>query len=378
MSALDDLIAFDVLRKGDLKKADPCFMPGETELFPTLVFEDDFRNGTQGWTQLMGDFPSGILTLDSDITANGSGYSLGLATGDYANTSNPFGSCMAIKRMGRSSKFKYVYLKMLFAYGSSQNPPSTAERSPRCIEFGVDQCDDAGARNYFKIRWHNWQYIPTLVTGTCQSGSTSTTIKLATGASTTNDLYKGQWAIITGGAGVLNEKRQITGYVGSTRVATVSSAWTTTPDATTTYTITEGTDGEIVASRVTRFEMYDSQLGVYIPVRGLSNALATHNLGWNENKRNLHAFEMLVDLENIRYLGMRIDGVGYGRMAATPNDLMTSYKPAPSTLVPFGNGLNGTMELRNRTETNTAAAHGNLAYAKMIGLSSLASTSFGQ
>ncbi len=80
--------------------------------------------------------------------------------------------------------------------------------------------------------------IETPVTGTAQSGSTSTTIKLAAGASSVDDFYNDSSITLTGGTGSTDRPvRRITDYVGSTRVATVDSAWPVTPDATTTYSI---------------------------------------------------------------------------------------------------------------------------------------------
>ena len=74
------------------------------------------------------------------------------------------------------------------------------------------------------------------VTGTAQAGSTSTTIKLVAGSSATTDYYKGLYIETTGGTGS-GQTRQIIAYNGTTLVATIDQAWTTTPDATTTYTI---------------------------------------------------------------------------------------------------------------------------------------------
>ena len=74
------------------------------------------------------------------------------------------------------------------------------------------------------------------VNGTAQTGSTSTTIKLATGASATDDAYNGMYVTITSGTGN-GQERLITDYVGSTRVATVDTAWTTTPDNTSVYAL---------------------------------------------------------------------------------------------------------------------------------------------
>ena len=72
-------------------------------------------------------------------------------------------------------------------------------------------------------------------TGTAQAGSAST-ITLRSGASAANDTYNGQVIFITGGTGV-GQSRAISDYVGSTKVATVITNWTTNPDATSTYDI---------------------------------------------------------------------------------------------------------------------------------------------
>jgi hypothetical protein len=73
------------------------------------------------------------------------------------------------------------------------------------------------------------------VTGTAQAGA-SGTITLASGASASNNFYRGCVIITTGGTGS-GQTRQIRSYVGSTKVATVTPAWTVTPDATTTYAV---------------------------------------------------------------------------------------------------------------------------------------------
>ena len=73
-------------------------------------------------------------------------------------------------------------------------------------------------------------------TGTAQSGSTTSTIKLASGESSVDDFYNGMLVRITSGTGS-GQVRRITDYVGSTRVATVDSNWTTTPDNTSVYRV---------------------------------------------------------------------------------------------------------------------------------------------
>jgi len=62
----------------------------------------------------------------------------------------------------------------------------------------------------------------------CQSGSTSTTAVLDTSASATDDIYNGNVLRITSGTGA-GQSRLITDYVGSSKTATVTPAWITTP-----------------------------------------------------------------------------------------------------------------------------------------------------
>lgn len=74
----------------------------------------------------------------------------------------------------------------------------------------------------------------TIRSGTAQSGSGATTIKLDTGASATSNIYNGCIVALTGGVGV-GQTAVIVSYNGGTKVATVNKTWATTPDATTTF-----------------------------------------------------------------------------------------------------------------------------------------------
>lgn len=71
---------------------------------------------------------------------------------------------------------------------------------------------------------------------TAQTGSTSSTIKLDAGASSTNDFYDNDLVVIVGGTGI-GQARAITAYVGATKVATISPNWVTTPDNTSVFVI---------------------------------------------------------------------------------------------------------------------------------------------
>ncbi len=72
--------------------------------------------------------------------------------------------------------------------------------------------------------------------GSTQAGSTSTTIKLATGASAVDSYYNGFYIAVDHGSGNI-EARLVTSYVGSTRVATISGTWGTTPGTSETYVV---------------------------------------------------------------------------------------------------------------------------------------------
>jgi len=73
--------------------------------------------------------------------------------------------------------------------------------------------------------------------GTAQAGA-STTITLVGTASAVDDTYNGQTIEIIAGTGA-GQSKTISDYVGSTKVATVST-WTTTPDNTSVYKISGG------------------------------------------------------------------------------------------------------------------------------------------
>ena len=75
--------------------------------------------------------------------------------------------------------------------------------------------------------------------GSAQAGS-STTITLKSTASATDDIYNGMYVTITSGTGT-GQIRIIEDYVGSTKVATVTPAWTTAPNNTSNYEITTWT-----------------------------------------------------------------------------------------------------------------------------------------
>ncbi len=73
-------------------------------------------------------------------------------------------------------------------------------------------------------------------TGTAQAGGTDTITLKSSSSFTVDDQPNGMYIELTSGTGS-GQKRHIEDYVGSTKVATVNTAWTTQPDATTHYAI---------------------------------------------------------------------------------------------------------------------------------------------
>jgi hypothetical protein len=99
------------------------------------------------------------------------------------------------------------------------------------------------------------------LTGTATAGAAST-ITLAVGSSAVNSYYKGLIIRTTGGTGS-GQSRYITGYVGSTRVATVDTAWSVQPDATTTYEIKYEFLGYALPTLSTALPVWSISLRIY-------------------------------------------------------------------------------------------------------------------
>jgi hypothetical protein len=108
-------------------------------------------------------------------------------------------------------------------------------------------------------------------TGTAQAGSTSSTIKLDASASATNNLYQNDLVTITGGVG-LGQTRTIVSYAGSTKIATVDRAWTTTPDNTSTFAIYASTTPSLYSDQGV------AQAGAATTITLASTASATNSI----------------------------------------------------------------------------------------------------
>lgn len=93
-----------------------------------------------------------------------------------------------------------------------------------------------------------------------QSGSTSTTIKLA--ASAPSEDLTGLSVLIGVGTGAGQRKRMITAYDTSTKVATINPAWGVTPDATSYYLITDF--GDVWRAEAASYASKTGTMGKYM------------------------------------------------------------------------------------------------------------------
>ena len=101
-----------------------------------------------------------------------------------------------------------------------------------CVAGSGGNCPDevAGAL-YFQAS----QCAAELV-ASARTGSTPTTLRMAATASAVDEAYAGMTLRIISGTGAA-QSRIVTDYSGATQEATVSPAWTTTPDATSVYSL---------------------------------------------------------------------------------------------------------------------------------------------
>lgn len=111
--------------------------------------------------------------------------------------------------------------------------------------------------------------------GIAQAGSTTSTLILAAAESSTDNIYAGATVRIADGAGV-DQISIITAYDGTAKIATVSPTWTTTPDATSVYSIF-GESGEATSYQGTAISLGSNLLhageagayaGLYLEITG--------------------------------------------------------------------------------------------------------------
>ena len=158
--------------------------------------------------------------------------------GGAASTDKPTSQSSNIITTSDNYRWKFMYevqqADVLKYVTTDWIPVKYLTANDGTVQWTIQQAAVDGALEHIDITNGGTGYVNTN-TGTAQAGSTSTTIKLASGASATNDIYNTMTVYLSSGTGS-GQIRTITDYVGSTKVATVA-AWTTTPDATSVYEV---------------------------------------------------------------------------------------------------------------------------------------------
>ena len=158
--------------------------------------------------------------------------------GGVASTVKPTGQSPAIIETSDNYRWKFMYevqqADVLKYVTTDWIPIKYLTSNDGTAQWTVQQAAVDGALEHIDVTAGGTGYTNT-DTGTAQAGSTSTTIVLAATASATNDIYNSMTIYISSGTGS-GQLKVITDYVGSTKVATVST-WTTTPAADSVYEV---------------------------------------------------------------------------------------------------------------------------------------------
>ena len=179
--------------------------------------------------------------------------------GGVASTVKPTGQTSSIIETSDNYRWKFMYevqqADVLKYVTTDWIPIKYLTADDGTPQWDVQQAAVDGALEHIDVTAGGTGYVNTH-TGTSLAGNTSTTIVLASSASTTDDIYNGMTVYISSGTGS-GQIKVITDYTGSTKTATVS-AWTTTPDTTSVYevmpavaiTTTEGSNAAARCSSV--------------------------------------------------------------------------------------------------------------------------------
>ena len=158
--------------------------------------------------------------------------------GGTASTEKPTGQNSYIFDTPDNYRWKFMYevqqADVLKYVTTDWIPIKYLTTNDGTAQWTVQQAAVDGGMEHIDVTNGGTGYVNTN-TGTALAGSTATTINLAATASTTNDIYNGMTVYISSGTGS-GQIKVITDYVGSTKVATVST-WTTNPDTTSVYEV---------------------------------------------------------------------------------------------------------------------------------------------
>ena len=158
--------------------------------------------------------------------------------GGVQSTIQPTGTSTGIIETSDNYRWKFMFevqqsdvLKFVTTDWIPVNSPANVSAQPE--QKAVEDIAVSGALEHIAVTSGGALYKTD--TGQGQAG-TSTSITLAATASATDDLYNAMTVYISDGVGS-GQIRTISDYNGTTKIATVTAAWSTNPDGTSIYEV---------------------------------------------------------------------------------------------------------------------------------------------
>lgn len=191
------------------------------------------------------------------------------------STVKPTGIGPTIIETSDSYRWKFMFevqqVDVLKFVTSDWIPVNSPANSSQTDQANTESAAIDGALEHIDVTGGGTGYKSNV--GTAQSGNTSTTIVLDAGADANDDFYNNMTVYISSGQGQ-GEMKTITDYDGTTKIATVSTSWTTTPTSSSVYEVmpavtVSSSDGSNAVARVsgvtagviTKVSMFDVGVG---------------------------------------------------------------------------------------------------------------------
>ena len=160
--------------------------------------------------------------------------------GGANSTVEPVGTGTSIISSNDGYKWKFMYSLTSAArdnfLSTSYLPVTTLAADDSSLQWDVQQAAVNGSIDIIDVRSGGSGYIATSNVLGFNTVSNSTTLILRSNASGTDDIYNGSVLRITDGKGS-GQQREIINYVGTTKTATLNTAFTTVPNTSSVYLV---------------------------------------------------------------------------------------------------------------------------------------------
>lgn len=175
------------------------------------------------------------------------------------STTQPTGTGTSIISTADNYRWKFLY-NITAAdeakwVSSAYVPVKTLSANDGSAQWTTQQAASNGSIHHITITANGTGYLTT--TNTVSSVTNSSVLVLKSNASGTDDSYVGSVIYLSGGLGS-GQMRKIVNYVGASKTATVNTAFSTTPNTSTTYIVSprviiRGDSGSTTGNRATAY-----------------------------------------------------------------------------------------------------------------------------